>query len=113
MTMTEDIVLYGFQRSTYVNVVRLVLHAKGLPFVFHDTETEMYSAAHEARHPFGRVPVLRHGDFWLYETSAIALYIDEAFAEPRLLPADMRRRALARQWMSSLSAYYYPYIVYH
>jgi glutathione S-transferase len=110
--MTQPI-LYGFPRSTYVNVARLALLAKGVEFQFHDTETEMYTAAHQVRHPFGRVPALQHGDFWLYETSAIALYVDEAFPGPPLQPADTRRRALGRQWMSNLSAYYYPYMVYH
>lgn len=42
----DTVTLYGFQRSTYVNVARLVLTAKGVPFLFHDTEAEMYSEAH-------------------------------------------------------------------
>src|SRR5258706_4633764 len=82
----ETVTLYGFQRSTYVNVARLVLHAKGVRFTFHDTENEMYTAEHLERHPFGRVPVLQHGNFRLYETSAIALYVDDAFDGPRLQP---------------------------
>ena len=36
---------------------------------------------HLALHPFNRVPILRHGDFTVYETSAIASYIDEAFED--------------------------------
>jgi glutathione S-transferase len=52
-----------------------------------------------------RVPMLRHGDFFLSESSAIAEYLDEAFpGTPRLLPADLRQRARARQvmaWMRS------------
>ena len=31
---------------------------------------------HMARHPFGRIPVLDHGDFRLYETQAILRYLD-------------------------------------
>src|SRR5260370_21297497 len=54
------------QRSTYV--VRLVLTQKDVGFRFHDTETEMHTPEHLARHPFGRVPALQHGDFVLYET---------------------------------------------
>jgi glutathione S-transferase len=109
----QDVVLFGFQRSTYVNVVRLVLLAKGVPFAFHDTESEMYTPEHARRHPFGRVPVLRHRDFWLYETTAIALYIDESFAGPALQPIDPERRALGYQWMSNLNAYFYPYMVHY
>lgn len=112
-TDTNTVILYGFQRSTYVNVARLVLHAKDVPFTFHDTEHEMYTAAHLERHPFGRVPVLQHGDFRLYETSAIALYTDEAFSGPALQPAGRRERAKMHQWISNLNAYFYPYIIYY
>src|SRR5437879_12548414 len=109
----DTITLYGFQRSTYVNVARLVLTAKGVPFLFHDTEAGVYGEGHARRHPFGRVPVLQHGGFWLYETSAIALYVDEAFAGPCLQPVEARKRAKMHQWISSLGAYYYPYIVFY
>jgi glutathione S-transferase len=109
----QSVILYGFQRSTYVNVARVLLIAKGVPFTFHDTEDEMYSDEHLERHPFGRVPALQHGDFWVYETSAIAMYIEENFDGPRLLPHDVRKRAAAHQWISNLNAYFYPYIIFH
>ncbi|HVP59869.1 MAG TPA: glutathione transferase [Myxococcaceae bacterium] len=48
-----------------------------------------------------RVPMLRHGDFHLSESSAIAEYLEEAFpGSPRLLPDDLQRRARARQVMA-------------
>src|SRR5262245_7029746 len=110
---SEELILYGFHRSTYVSVARLVMHAKGVPFQFHDVESDIYTDAHLRRHPFRRVPALRHGDFWLYETSAIALYVEENFPGPRLLPEDRRAIALTHQWISSLNAYFYPYIIYY
>jgi glutathione S-transferase len=109
----SNVTLYGFERSTYVIVARTVLIAKGVDFDLHDTEDEMYSETHRKRHPFGRVPVLQHRDFWLYETSAIARYVDEAFDGPALTPASVRKRALMNQWMSNLDSYFYPYMVYH
>jgi glutathione S-transferase len=48
---------------------------------------------HLTRHPFGRVPVLEHGDFRLYETQAILRYLDRVLPEPALTPADPRRAA--------------------
>ena len=112
-TLPGNVVLYGFHRSTYVSVARLVLHAKGVPYRFHDVENDIYTAEHRKRHPFGRVPVLRHGDLWLYETSAIAMYVEEAFDGPRLLPDDAGQRARCHQWISSLNSYFYPYMIYH
>ena len=65
------IVVYGFQRSTYVNIVRLVLTHKNVPFEFHDLESEMGGPSHLALHPFDRVPIFEHDGFRVYETSAI------------------------------------------
>jgi glutathione S-transferase len=51
-----------------------------------------------------RIPCLRHGDFWLAESSAIAEYLDDAFPAHPLYPADMRERAIARElqaWLRS------------
>ena len=66
-----DVTVYGFPISTFVNIVRAVLTEKGVPFDFHDMEREMGGSSHLALHPFNRVPILRHGDFTLYETAAI------------------------------------------
>jgi glutathione S-transferase len=106
-------IVHGFQRSTYVNIVRLVLTHKGAPFVFNDLEPQMGGAEHLSLHPFGRVPVLEHGDFVLYETGAIVFYLDEVFPDPPLTPGEPRARARMHQWISAVNAYYYPQIVYH
>src|SRR5438309_4700520 len=108
-----DVVVLGFPRSTYVHIVRLVLTHKGVPYTFRDLEPEMGSATHLALHPFDRVPILQHGDFTLYETSAIATYVDEAFEGPALQPKEVRGRARMNQWISSVNSYYYPYMIYH
>jgi glutathione S-transferase len=110
--MSEPIV-YGFPRSTYVNIVRLILTHKDVAYSFHDLESVMGKPEHLALHPFDRVPVLRHGDFTIYETSAIVSYVDEAFGGPRLTPQDMRARARMNQWISAVNSYYYTYMIYH
>jgi glutathione S-transferase len=108
-----DPIVYGFPRSTFVNIVRLVLTHKDVPYIFQDLEPVMGKPEHLTLHPFNRVPILRHGDFTVYETSAIASYIDEAFDGPRLTPKDVRERARMDQWVSAVNAYYYPYMIYH
>ena len=109
----SDPIVYGFPRSTFVNIVRLVLTHKDVPYTFHDLETVMGKPEHLALHPFNRVPILRHGDFTVYETSAIVSYIDEVFAGPRLTPQDARARGRMNQWISAVNSYYYPYMIYH
>jgi len=108
-----DPIVYGFPRSTFVNIVRLVLTYKEVPYTFHDLESEMGKPSHLALHPFNRVPILRHGDFTLYETSAIVAYIDETFPRLPLQPRDIPGRARVDQWISMVNSYYYPYMIYH
>src|ERR1700758_2781278 len=109
----SDPIVYGFPRSTYVNIVRLVLTYKGVAYTFQDLEPVMGKQEHLALHPFNRVPILRHGDFTIYETSAIASYVDEAFGGPRLTPGDVHARGRMNQWISAVNSYYYPYMIYH
>lgn len=110
--MTNPVV-YGFPRSTFVHIVRLILTHKEVPYTFHDLEPDMGKPAHLALHPFNRVPILRHDDFTIYETSAIASYVDEAFPSPALTPKGIRERARMNQWISAVNSYFYPYMIYH
>jgi glutathione S-transferase len=109
----SDPVVYGFTRSTFVNIVRMVLTYKDVPYQFHDLEPEMGKSTHLALHPFNRVPILRHGDFTLYETSAIVTYVDETFPRLPLQPRDIQGRARMDQWISMVNSYFYPYMIYH
>ena len=58
------------------------------------------SPEHLARHPFGRVPAMEHGDFNLYETQAILRYIDRVYPAPALTPAHPRAAARMDQLMN-------------
>jgi glutathione S-transferase len=55
---------------------------------------------HISRHPFGRIPVLEHDGFWLYETQAILRYVDRMLPRPALTPADPRAAARMDQVMN-------------
>jgi glutathione S-transferase len=54
------------------------------------------------------VPAFEHDGFKLYETGAIARYIDEVFPGPKLQPADPKRRARMMQFISVSDSYTYP-----
>lgn len=109
----SDPVLYGFPRSSFVNIVRMILTHKDVAYGFHDLEPVMAKPEHLALHPFNRVPILRHGDLTIYETSAIVSYVDEAFGGASLTPRDIKARARMNQWISSVNSYYYNYMIYH
>src|SRR5512133_3747509 len=59
--------------------------------------TENRAPEYARRSLTARVPMLRHRDLYLSESSAIAEYLEEAFpGSPRLLPDDLHQRARAR-----------------
>ena len=109
----SNLTLLGFPRSTFIQIVGLVLTHKDLPYTFRDLEPDMGSPVHLALHPFDRVPILQHGDFVLYETSAIVAYLEELFPTPSLEPDTPQGRARMHQWISAVNSYYYPYMIYH
>ena len=58
------------------------------------------SEPHLSRHPFGRIPVLEHDGFMLYETQAILRYLDRILPKPALTPADPKAAARMDQVMN-------------
>jgi glutathione S-transferase len=53
-----------------------------------------------ALHPFGRVPVMEHDGFRLYETQAILRYLDREIPQPSLTPTNIKRAARMDQVMN-------------
>src|SRR3954469_18795760 len=90
--------IIGMPQSNYVRVVRMVCEEKGVPY---ELKAERpHSAPVAAIHPFGKIPVMRHGDVELCESKAIATYIDRSFGGPRVIPEDPARAARVEQWVS-------------
>jgi glutathione S-transferase len=90
--------ILGSSRSSYTRVIRMVCEEKGIDYTL--TETPLRAPEIFAIHPFGKMPVLRHGDFVLCESKAIATYLDRCFPGARLIPSDLRLAALTEQWVS-------------
>jgi glutathione S-transferase len=90
--------IIGSSRSSYTRVVRMVCEEKEIDYIL--TETPLGAPEIFAIHPFGKMPVLRHGDFELCESKAIATYLDRGFPGAQLIPSDLRLAALTEQWVS-------------
>ena len=103
-----DPILYGPGYSTCVRTARLALEEKGVPYKLEEFDfLKGMPAEQVARHPFSKVPAFEHDGFRLYETCAIARYVDEAFDGPDLQPKDPRQRARMTQIVSILDSYTY------
>jgi glutathione S-transferase len=110
--VTDDTppVLYGAGYSVYTRIARLAFEEKGVPYRL--VETDVFAEGgprpeYLQRHPFGRIPALDHDGFVVYETAAIARYVDEAFPGPHLQPDAAAGRARMTQIISLLDGYGY------
>lgn len=109
MSQSRAIRLIGFADSVYCWAVRIALAEKGAEYEWMEVDpfTANGAAQLRAHHPFGRVPVLEHGDFSLFETAAILEYLDGALAGPSLSPQGAQARARMVQVISVLNGYAY------
>ena len=106
--------LYGPTYSTYTRSMRMVLAEKGVEYDL--VEVDMIGGAHhrpdwKQRHPFERVPAFEHNGFAIYESNAIAHYIDDAFPGRRLAHPNISRRTRDQQIVEVINAYGYKRIV--
>lgn len=103
-----DPTLYGPGYSTYTRTARLALEEKGVRYKHVEVDfLKGMPAEQRARQPFSKVPAFEHDGFQLYETCAIARYVDEAFDGPDLQPDEPRQRARMTQIISILDSYTY------
>ncbi|TPL90172.1 glutathione S-transferase family protein [Mesorhizobium sp. B2-3-12] len=103
-------ILYGADYSVYVRIARMALEEKGIDYELVPLDifaADGIPAWYLEHHPFGRIPAFEHETFRLFETNAIARYVDEAFHGPALQPADVRGPARMAQMTGMLDAYGY------
>jgi glutathione S-transferase len=108
--MPSTVILYGLPRSVYTRIARLTLEEKAVPYQLEEVDifgSDGVPAAHAKRHPFGKIPVLSHGELSIYETAAICRYVDEAFPGPSLQPSTPSGRARMAQVIGVLDSYAY------
>ncbi|WP_339896510.1 glutathione S-transferase family protein [uncultured Gilvimarinus sp.] len=113
--MSQTVQIYGATFSVFVRVVALVCEEKNIPYQYSKTlkhqPFEMHSEAHFNLHPFGKIPILQHGDNTLCETASIIRYLDRAFGPETLQGGNEWERAHIDQWCSLITHYIDFYVV--
>nr|WP_316641605.1 glutathione S-transferase [uncultured Roseateles sp.] len=82
------ITLCGFSASNYYNKVKMVLLEKGIPFEEEMVKTGSTDEAVLNCTPLAKVPFIRTEQGAMCESQAIADYLELAYPQPALLPAD-------------------------
>lgn len=96
--------LHGFAVSNYYNKVKLALLEKGIAF----EEVLNWAKKDEstlAMSPLGKVPFCEIEGVALAESQPIVEYLEDAYPQPALLPADPVARAKVRELIAVLELY--------
>lgn len=100
------IIFHSMAESAYLWTAMLIAREKGVDYELKPLEYR--SPEHLRLHPFGKMPVMQHGDAFLYETAAIAHYIDRAFDGPALQLVDTLGQANTIRWIGIVNSYVFP-----
>jgi glutathione S-transferase len=91
------IVLCGFPLSNYYNKVKMALLEKGIAFTEERVGTGGTSEATLSASPLGKVPFLRTPQGPLCESQVIVDWLEAAWPQPPLVPADPYAAAKVRE----------------
>ena len=107
----SDITLWGFDGSTYVRTVKMLLAEKGVSnfkqIPLNVLKGEPKAPEHLTRHPFGKVPVLDYDGMRILETSAIVRYLNDVLPGPSLIPPAAKDRARMDMVIGIIDSYGY------
>jgi glutathione S-transferase len=97
----SEFIVHSVPGSPFGRSVLLALEEKKVPYQLAPAAPgSLKTPEYLALHPFGRVPVLVHNGFKLYETQAILRYLDRVLPQPALTPSDVKRAARMDQVMN-------------
>lgn len=89
--------LHGFTLSNYYNKVKMVLLEKGLPFEEHQVAMGQKDAGVLQASPLGKVPFVRTPQGTLCESQVICDWLESAYPQVPMVPADPFAAAKVRE----------------
>ncbi|KAL1918674.1 uncharacterized protein VTP21DRAFT_2696 [Calcarisporiella thermophila] len=106
--------IYGVPASTCVLRVTTTCNALGLSYEI--VPVDMAKGEHKSAEflklqPFGKIPVVQDGDFYIYESRAICRYLIAKYqtdTSAQLIPKDPQAAGLVEQYISVETSYYDP-----
>ncbi len=105
-----DIEIISSATCPFAQRTRMALIEKGLDFRLTEISLDAKPDWFLAISPYGKVPVLRHGDVTLFESAVINEYLEDIQPEPALLPRDPAARAKARIWIDFANVRFIPHV---
>jgi glutathione S-transferase len=100
--MPHRLKIIGSFVSPYVRKVLACMNLKGLAYEVDPITPFFGNDEFQRLSPLRRIPVLVDGDFSVSDSTIICAYLDEAYPERPLFPADLKDRARAR-WLEEFA----------
>jgi glutathione S-transferase len=101
--------IIGLPQSNFVWATRIALAEKGV--VHESIPMPPHCPEVLAIHPFGKIPILRHGSVSICESRAIIDYVDSAFDGPELVPSDPAAARHSDIWTSIITSTVEPLLI--
>lgn len=95
-----EIEIYSAVLCPFAYRSRLTLLEKKVPFKLIEIDLQNKPTNFWEISPYGKVPVLKHGECCVWESAIINEYLEESFPVPPLLPKDPMQRVQARIWIN-------------
>jgi glutathione S-transferase len=99
------ITLHGMTLSNYYNKVKMILLEKGLDFTEVNQRTSSKDDEILSATPLGKIPFIRVDGQSLCESQVIVDYLEAAYPQPGLLPADPLAAAKVRELCTFMELY--------
>jgi len=103
------LVLHQFEISPFCDKIRRILRVKRQPFEVREVPPSSTLTSLRKINPARKLPTLEHDGGFVADSTDIALWIEERFPDPPLVPGDPRERALCfllEDWADE-SLYFY------
>ena len=97
----DTLTIIGFPQGNFTRTVRILCEEKGIAYELDPAMPRTPPV--DAIHPLGKIPVMRHGDVTLFESRAIAAYLELRFPEPPMMPIERLEAIRAEQWVSLIN----------
>jgi glutathione S-transferase len=103
--------IFGHPMSTCTRKVIMTCAETNTPYeltVVDFAKGEHKQPAHMARQPFGQLPALEDDGFAMYESRAMARYVNDKVGG-KLVPKDLKTRAVMEEWISVETSNFTPH----
>lgn len=106
--MQEQVVIYSAGVCPFAQRTLILLKEKNIDYELIEIDLKNKPSWFLEISPYGKVPLIKHQNKYLYESSIINEYLEEVFVAPPFLASDPMIRAHMRIWIAYCNSDFVP-----